>query len=397
MNCLISNGENVTANTYKRYGVVFEKGEGVYMIDKEGNRYLDFVAGIAVNALGYSNDKLKNALKAQIDNFTHCSNLYWNEPAIKAAEKLVRLSGLDKVFFCNSGAEANEGAMKLARKYAKKFGSEEKVEIISMKNSFHGRTLATVTATGQTKYQKGYDPLLPGVQFAVYNDIESVKNLVNEKTCAIIIEPIQGEGGIVPANPEFLKEVRKICTEKDIVLIFDEVQAGMGRSGHIFAYEHYHLKPDIVTLAKGLGAGVPVGAFIACDKVAKGFEPGDHASTFGGGPLVCTAINVVLDELEGGVVKNVALMGAYLYNELLILKEKHDCIMDVRGRGLMQGIQLKGIVPADVVKKCMSYGLLLVGASTDVVRLVPPLVVTKEDIDKAISILDKGLQEVTNS
>lgn len=392
MTSLVEQGKQAFMNTYKQFPIVFDHGEDVYLVDIEGNKYLDFVAGIAVNALGYSNNTLKQALNEQINQFLHCSNLYWNEPAIKAASKLVELSGLSKVFFCNSGAESVEAALKLARKYAKQ-SHENKVEIIAMKDSFHGRTFGAISATGQQKYQKGLDPLLPGIKYCEYNNIDSLKALMNENTCAVLMEPIQGEGGIIPSNKDYIKEVRALCDANDSVLIFDEVQCGIGRTGELFAYQYYDVQPDIVCLAKGLGAGVPVGAIIANSKVASGFEPGDHASTFGGNGLAARAVNVVLDELMNkDVLANVKQQGAYLQIKLLGLKAKYKCITGVRGIGLMQGIALEGVPVMNVIKKCMDNGLLLVGAGSNVVRFVPPLVVKQNHIDEAMEILEQVLE-----
>ena len=388
----VQKGKEVFTNNYRQLPVLFEKGEGCYLFDLEGKRYLDFVSGIAVNALGYGHKGLNDALKAQLDRFTHCSNLYYNQPAIEAAEKLIKASELDKVFFCNSGAEANETALKLSRKYAKKYFGEDKYEIITMKNSFHGRTIATITATGQEKYRKGLSPLLPGIKYCEFNNIDSLKNTINDHTCAIMLEVIQGEGGIVNIDPDYLISVRALCDEYNLVLIFDEVQTGIGRTGEIFAYQLYNIKPDIVTLAKGLGAGIPIGAMVANEKIATGFEPGDHASTFGGNPLACTAANVVFTELtEGTLLDNVKESGNYLKKKLLALKEQKDCIIDVRGEGLIQGIALEGVEIPAVLGKCMEKGLLLVGAGSNVVRFVPPLIVTEKEIDEAINILDKCL------
>lgn len=390
----ISMGQESFINTYKPFPVLFDYGKGVYMYDIEGKKYLDFVAGIAVNSLGYGNEKLNNALKNQIDKFLHCSNLYWNESAIDAANILSELSGLDRVFFCNSGAEANEGAMKLARKYAKKYVSKDRYEIISMKNSFHGRTIGAITATGQEKYQKDLSPLLPGIKYCEYNNINSLKETINDNTCAIIVEVIQGEGGIVPADFEYIKEIRNICDDKNIVLIIDEVQTGIGRTGKTMAYEHYDIRPDIVTLAKGLGSGIVVGAIVANDKVAKGFEPGDHASTFGGNPIACTAVNVVLNEIKNGdLLRNVKEQGDYLKEKLKRLKSQYSFITDVRGIGLMLGIEVT-IPVSTVVSKSLEKGLLLVGASSNVIRFVPPLVVTNENIDEAILILEEVFNEL---
>ncbi|GKX31123.1 acetylornithine aminotransferase [Vallitalea longa] len=392
MEQLINKGKELLMNTYAQFPIVIEKGEGVKVYDNKGNEYLDFVAGIAVNCLGYKNDKLIAALKQQLEKLIHCSNLYWNEPAIEAAELLVEHSKLDKVFFCNSGAEAIEGSLKLARKYAKKNLGDNKNEIITMKNSFHGRTYGAVTATGQLKYQKGLDPLLPGVKYAEFNNIESLLQAIDYNTCAVLLEPIQGEGGIRPANKEYLKQVRDICDMNNLVLIFDEVQCGMGRTGEMFAYQLYDVKPDIVALAKGLGSGVPIGAVIANEEIAKGFNPGDHASTFGGNPLACTAAKVVLEEIsKNDFLDNVKEQGNYLTKKLNELKDKYEFITDVRGHGLMKGMEMN-IPVKDVIKKCMEKGLLLVGSGERIIRFVPPLIVKKDDIDSAIAILGSVLE-----
>ncbi|WP_304942662.1 aspartate aminotransferase family protein [Vallitalea guaymasensis] len=392
MEQLINKGKEVFMSTYAQFPIVIEKGEGVKVYDKDGNEYIDFVAGIAVNSLGYKNERLVAELKEQLDKLTHCSNLYWNEPAIEAAGLLVEHSGLDKVFFCNSGAEAIEGSLKLARKYAKKNLGADKNGIITMKNSFHGRTYGAVTATGQLKYQKGLDPLLPGVKYAEFNNIESLEEAIDDNTCAVLLEPIQGEGGIRPANKEYLKQVREICDKNNLVLIFDEVQCGIGRTGEIFAYGLYDVKPDIVALAKGLGGGVPIGAVIANEKVAEGFCPGDHASTFGGNPLVCTAAKVVLEEISNeGILDNIKIQGNYLTKKLNELKDKYDLITDVRGHGLMLGMEMN-IPVKDIIKKCMEKRLLLVGSGERIIRFVPPFIVKKEDIDSAVSVLGSVLE-----
>jgi len=391
---LMELGKNSFISNYKQFPIVFEKGENCTLYDTNGDSYIDFVAGIAVNSLGYSHKRLKESIKNQVDKLLHCSNLYWNQPAIKAASKLIKASGLDKVFFCNSGAEANEAALKLARKYAKKIFGEDKFEIISMNNSFHGRTYGAITATGQQKYQKDLSPLLPGIQYANYNDIDDLKAKINKNTCAILLEVIQGEGGIVPANKAYMKQVKQLCEENNLVLIFDEVQTGIGRTGEIFAYQNYDVVPDIVCLAKGLGGGVPVGAIVANEKVAAGFEPGDHASTFGGNPLACSAVNIVLDELiNKNLLNNVKKQGEYLKEHLLKLQSKYECIKDVRGLGLMLGIEIDNKNILDIVNECMNNGLLLVGAGKNVIRFVPPLVVSKKEIDEAINILDKVMSK----
>lgn len=390
---LASRGEKVIMQTYSRYPIAFDYGKGVYLWDTNGKKYLDFVAGIAVNSLGYANERLVKAISEQAGKLIHVSNLYYTKPQIELAEKLVKYSDFDKVFFCNSGAEANEAALKLCRKYAVMKNKPGR-EIITMEHSFHGRTYGAVTATGQDKYHKGLDPLLPDIKYAVYNDFESVENAVNDNTCAIMMEPVQGEGGVIPAKKEFLEKVRKLCDEKDILLVFDEVQTGVGRSGCLFCYQKYGVVPDIATLAKGLAGGVPIGAMLTKDSVAEAFKPGDHASTFGGNPLATAAGNVVMDEImEGGILENVNECGKYLTECLNALKAKHKNIIDVRGIGLIQGIELD-VPVADVVKKSIDGGLLLVGAGANVIRFVPSLIIKKSEIDEAMSILDKALTEV---
>jgi predicted acetylornithine/succinylornithine family transaminase len=324
----------------------------------------------------------------------HCSNLYWNTAAIETAEIMINHSIFDKVFFCNSGAEAIESALKLARKFGKKKHGENCYEIITMKNSFHGRTLGAITATGQEKYQKDLNPLLDGILYADFNDFESVKKLVSEKTCAILVEPIQGEGGIRPAKKDFLQKLRDLCNEKDILLMYDEVQCGIGRTGYLFAYEAYGVAPDVISLAKGLGGGFPIGAMMLVEKYSDIFEPGDHASTFGGNPAACTAAKVVLNSLmKASILENVKKQGDYLKEKLNKLKERYEIIIDVRGMGLMQGIELS-LPVADIINQCIKSGLLLVGAGSQVIRFVPPLIVDKNEIDEAINILENVLKEV---
>ncbi|MDA3846948.1 MAG: aspartate aminotransferase family protein [Vallitaleaceae bacterium] len=396
MSTLIEQGKNSFMTNYKQFDIVIDHGEGNYVYDIDGKKYLDFVAGIATNSLGYGNQALKDALHAQVDKFLHCSNLYWNEPSIHAATKMVALSGLDKVFFCNSGAESIEASMKLARKAQKANGNDEKTEYISMMDSFHGRTFAAITATGQLKYQKGLNPLFPGVSYGKFNDIESIKALVTDKTCAIMVEPVQGEGGIKPAEQSFMTELRTLCDEKEIILIFDEVQCGIGRTGQFFAYQNYGIKPDIVCLAKGLGSGVPIGAIIANEKTAKGFQPGDHAATFGSNPLVTSAASVVLDVIgDDEFLADVTDKGMYLSEKLHALEIKHDFLTGVRGLGLMQGLvfDLK-IDRLGIVMQAMEKGLLLVTAGSDVIRFVPPLTIKKEEIDECMTILEDILSEL---
>ncbi|NLL70581.1 MAG: aspartate aminotransferase family protein [Epulopiscium sp.] len=390
----IERGKKVRMNTYSSFPIVVEKGEGVYLWDLNGKRYLDFGAGIAVNALGYKHTTYAEALSSQLHNLCHCSNLYWNQPAIEAAEYLVKNTCFDQVFFCNSGAEAIEGALKLSRKYGKKKKGARCYRIISMKQSFHGRTLGALTATGQEKYQKDFIPLLPGVDHVVFNDIEAIKQAISEETCAILLEPIQGEGGIWPVDPDYLQTLRKLCTEKNILLVLDEVQTGIGRTGKLFAHEWYEIEPDIIATAKGLGGGIPIGAVLAKQEIANCFTPGDHASTFGGNPLACTAAKVVLQELlEKGLLAQVEEKGEYLNQQLCRLQKKHTVIKDMRGIGLMKGLEFH-IPVQEIIQKCMDKGLLLVGAGTHIIRFVPPLVISKEEMDEGISILDEVLSEV---
>ncbi|NDL66915.1 aspartate aminotransferase family protein [Anaerotalea alkaliphila] len=391
---LLQKAKTYLMNNYKPFPVIFETGHGCTLVDDQGKSYLDFVSGIAVNALGYGNERLNKALKEQLDKFTHCSNLYYNIPSIQAAEILVTQSGMGRVFFCNSGTEAIEASLKLARKYAKKHMDGKRFEIVAMRESFHGRTYGAISATGQLKYQKDLDPLLPGIRHAVYNDLESVREAVGENTCAILLEPIQGEGGIIPASREFLQGVRQLCDERGLLMILDEVQTGMGRTGKVFAHQHYGIKPDILALAKGLGSGIPIGACIATEEAAKGFEPGDHAATFGGNPLSTTAAKVTLDVLlEDGFLEEVSRKGEHLQKGLRALAEKFPMIQGVRGNGLMQGLVLDR-APGEVVGKAMEKGLLLVGAGSNVVRFVPPLVVGCEDLDKALAIVEESLKEL---
>ena len=389
MSITIENGEKYIMRTYGRFPVVLDHGDGVYLYDENGKKYLDMYAGIAVNALGYNHPKLTEALKEQVGKMLHVSNYYYTKELVGAAKLIVENSIFDKVFFCNSGAEANEAALKLAKKYGK-LKNENKTQIVAMKKSFHGRTHGALALTGQEKYQKSFMPLVPNIQYAKYNNIESIKALVNENTCAVILEVIQGEGGIIPATQAFLQEVEALCKANDALLMIDEVQTGIGRTGTLFAFEQYGIHPDVVSMAKGLGGGVPIGA-MACTEKANVLVPGDHASTFGGNPLVTAAAQVVLTELtENGLLDHVKEVGAYLKEQLLALKEEFECVVDVRGFGLMQGIELT--IPAlEVEKKCIENGMLVVGAGEKVVRFVPPLIITKEHVDEAISILRKAL------
>lgn len=395
MKTYMEKAESALLHTYNRFPVVFDHGEDVYLYDTEGKKYLDFAAGIAVNSLGYSNETYKNALKNQVDKLLHISNLYYSEPIADAAEKLLKVSKMDRVFFTNSGTEAIEGAIKTAKKYAYTRDGQNGHEIIALNHSFHGRSLGALSVTGNEHYREPFGPLLPGVKFADFNDLESVKAQITEKTCAIIMETVQGEGGIYPAEPEFLKGVRALCDEKDILLIFDEIQCGMGRCGEMFAWQVYNVKPDILTSAKALGCGVPVGAFLMTEKVAqKSLVPGDHGTTYGGNPFVGTAISTVLDIYEETqLVNHVKEISAYLEAKLDALVEKYDCFKTRRGLGLMQGI-VSTIAPGTIAKKALEHGLLVISAGSDVVRLVPPLVIEKEHVDEMIAKLEKTVEEI---
>ncbi|MCE3233896.1 MAG: argD [Vampirovibrio sp.] len=390
----LSRGQQAVMNTYQHFPVVLEKGEGCYLWDIQGKRYLDFVSGIAVNSLGHAHPALTEALATQCAQLMHCSNLYWNTPQIELAETLTEASGFAQVFFCNSGAESIEAALKLARKYSVSRYNEQRTQVIAMQNSFHGRTYGAMSLTGQGKYHAGYAPLVPDIVHVPINNLEALNAAISEQTCAIVIEPIQGEGGIKLANPDYLKVIRSICDEQDILLIFDEVQTGIGRTGKLFAFEWTGVRPDIITLAKGLGGGFPIGAMMASAKVAPSFNPGDHASTFGGNPLACTAAKVVLNVLlEQDGLLNVMEQGAYLSQKLTALKVKYpEKIVDVRGMKFMQGIEFSQPV-APIVEKCMAQGLLVVGAGPNVIRLVPPLIATEAHIDEALAILESALSE----
>ncbi len=385
---MIEKAEQLLMHTYSRYQIVLDKGEGVYLYDINGKKYLDFAAGIAVFALGYGNKEYNDALKNQIDKLLHTSNYYYNIPTINAAEKLVKASGMDRVFFTNSGTEAIEGAVKLARKYFFNKKKHAGSEIISMDRSFHGRSMGALSITGQPKYREAFEPLIGGAVFAVFNDINSVKEKITDKTCAVIVEPVQGEGGLYPADKEFLSELRKICDELDILLIFDEIQCGMGRTGTMFAYQGYGVKPDIITCAKALGCGVPVGAFAATEKVASAFEPGDHGTTYGGNPFATAAVSKVFDLFESEqLLKHVNEISVYLVDKLDELVKKYPFILERRGKGLMQGLEFK--VPVkDYIAKAMDKGLILIGAGSNIIRFVPPLIITREHVDEMAEILE---------
>jgi len=378
---------------FNRNPIVLSYGKGPYVYDNEGNKYLDFLAGIAVNLLGHAHPKLVAAISEQAGKLIHCSNLYYTEVQTLLAQKIAEVSGMDKVFICNSGAEANEGAMKLARKYAKKI-HPDKIDIITAEHCFHGRTLATLTATAQPKYQKGFEPLPAGFKYVPFNNFSALEAAVDDQTCALMLEPVQGEGGINMPDKDYLFKVRALCNDKKVVLIFDEIQSGMGRTGTMFACQQYGVKPDIMTVAKGLGGGVPIGAFMATDEVANVFSHGDHGTTFGGNPLVCAAGNAVLAAIaEEGILSNVQEVGAYMVAALQQLKNKYPAIIqEIRGKGLMLGMQLNQ-PGADIVAGCLKKGLIINCTAGNVLRFVPPLNITKQHVDEFILILDSVLRE----
>ena len=405
---MIDRAEHVLYKTYNRFPVVFDHGKGVTLWDTEGKEYLDFGAGIAVMGLGYCDEEYTAAVKAQMDKLTHISNLFYNQPSISAGEKLLKVSGMDKVFFTNSGTEAIEGALKIAKRYHYNKlheamgdgcdGCEEKEvdmtgEIIAMNHSFHGRSMGALSVTGTAHYREPFEPLIGGVKFADFNDLESVKAQITDKTCAILTEVVQGEGGIYPADPGFLQGLRALCDEKDLILIFDEIQCGMGRTGTYFAWQDYGVKPDIMTCAKALGCGVPVGAFVLGEKAAAAsLEPGDHGTTYGGNPFVCAAVSKVFDIFEKDhILEHVRELTPYLEEKLDALVDKYEIISRRRGKGFMQGLVIQGISVGTIVSKALENGLLVISAGSDVLRLVPPLVITKEDIDEMIEKLEKSL------
>ncbi len=384
--------EQYVLHTYNRFSAVFESGEGVWLTDVDGKKYLDFGAGIAVFALGYGNKAYEEALNQQIGKLIHTSNLYYSVPLADAAEKLVKKSGMDKVFFTNSGTEAIEGAIKAARKYAYLKDGSTDHEIIAMNNSFHGRSMGALSVTGNPHYQEAFKPLIGGIRFADFNDFESVKAQVNEKTCAILLEPVQGEGGIYPAAPEFLKGLRALCDERDILLIFDEIQCGMGRCGSWFVWQKYGVQPDIMTSAKALGCGIPVGAFLLNEKTAKAsLVPGDHGTTYGGNPLACAAVSKVFDLFEElNVIDHVNEIAPYLEQKLDELVAKYDFLTERRGMGLMQGLAVEGRPAGEIVTKALENGLVVMSAGGNVIRLVPPLIIEKADVDEMIQRLEKS-------
>jgi len=386
------------ATTYSRFPIALVRGKGCRVWDHEGQKYLDFFGGLAVDNLGHSHPRLVQAISAQARRLIHVSNLYYTIPQIELARELVRRSFADRVFFCNSGSEANEAAIKLARKYSQEKRRPRGYEIITMENSFHGRTLASLTATGQRKYQKGFEPLVPGFRHVPYDDLAAVQKAIGEKTCAVMVEPIQGEGGVRVPSPGYLRGLRRICSRKGLLLILDEVQTGMGRTGKLFAYEHEGIEPDILTLAKALAGGVPMGAMLAKEEVARSFTPGSHASTFGGNPLACSAALATLRTLrDEGLVENAAKMGGYFLGRLQRLKGKYPFIKEVRGKGLMLALELTpnlAVEGKDIVKRCLERGLMINCTAETVIRFLPPLNVTREEIDEALAILEGVLREI---
>ncbi len=393
MQSYIEEAEKDLLHTYNRYQIVLDRGDGVWLYDTQGKKYLDFVAGIAVFALGYNNREYNDALKTQIDKLIHTSNYYYNVPAIEAARKLKKASGMDRVFFTNSGAEAVEGALKAARKYAYLKDGRTDHEIIAMNHSFHGRTFGALSVTGNPKYREAFEPMIGNIRFADLNDVESVRALLTDKTCAILLETVQGEGGMLPASEEFLREVKGICEERDILLILDEIQCGMGRTGYMYAWQRFGVKPDIMTTAKALGCGVPVGAFLLTEHVAgRSLEAGDHGTTYGGNPLACAAVGKVLDLFESGrILENVRKVAPYLKQRLDELVERHPFILERRGVGLMQGLVFDRPV-GEIINRALDGGLILINAGTNIIRFVPPLIITKENVDEMIEILSSCME-----
>ncbi len=389
----ITQAEQDLLHTYNRYGIVFDRGEGVYLYDKAGKKYLDFFSGIAVNALGYHYQDFDEALKEQIDKLLHISNYFYNEPAIQAAGKLKKASSMDRVFFTNSGAEAIEGAVKAARKYAYTRDGHADHEIIAMNHSFHGRTMGALSVTGNPHYREAFEPLIGNIRFADMNDFDSVKKQVTEKTCAILLETLQGEGGIYPAKKKFLEQIKALCEERDILLILDEIQCGMGRTGKMFAWQHYGVKPDIMACAKAIGGGVPVGAFLMTERVAeKSLTAGDHGSTYGGNPFACQAVSKMLDLFEeNDIIGHVQEIASYLEEKLDALAAESDVVLARRGLGLMQGLECS-VPVGSIISKCLEKGLVLINAGSNILRFVPPLVITKAHVDEMVSILQEALK-----
>ena len=395
MKSMIEQAEQDLLHTYNRYQIVLDHGEDVYLYDAEGKKYLDFMSGIGVFALGYSNEYYNNALKEQIGKILHTSNYFYNEPAIKAAHRMKEISGMDRVFFANSGAEAVEGALKAAIKYAYVKDGASDHQVIALEHSFHGRTYGALSVTGNSHYREAFGAMPCEARFARMNDMDSILEALTDKTCAIIMEVVQGEGGIVPAKEEFLRAVRDLCNERDILLIFDEVQCGMGRTGYMYAWQKFGIKPDIMTSAKALGCGIPVGAFMMTQKVADhSLTAGDHGTTYGGNPLACAAVNAVLDQYEAmQITDHVRNTAPYLEKKLDELVARHDHCILRRGRGFMQGIVCKGPVK-DIIAKAMDNGLILINAGSDIIRILPPLIITEKEIDEMISILDDAFSAV---
>ena len=389
---MIEQAERDLLHTYNRYQVVLDHGEGVYLYDVEGKKYLDFMAGIGVFALGYGNEYYNDALKAQIDRILHTSNYFYNEQAIKAAHRMKEVSGMDRVFFTNSGAEAVEGALKAAMRYAYNKDGASDHQVIALDHSFHGRTYGALSVTGKAQYREPFGTMPCDVRFANMNDFDSIKAALTDKTCAIIMETVQGEGGIIPAEEDFLWRVKNLCCEKDILLILDEVQCGMGRTGYMYAWQKYGVKPDIMTSAKALGCGVPVGAFMMTEKVAaNSLVAGDHGTTYGGNPFACAAVNAVLDQYEElGITEHVQKTAPYLEKKLDELVAKYDYCTLRRGRGFMQGLVCKGPVKG-VIADAMDKGLILINAGSDIIRILPPLVITEKEIDEMAQILGEAL------
>ncbi len=391
MQSMINESEQYLIHSYNRYPIVLDHGEGVTLYDTEGKKYLDFGGGIAVCALGYSNEEFKEALKKQIDKGIHFSNYFYSEPLMKAAKGLAKATGMDKVFMANSGTEANEGALKLARKYAIMKGRDDRHEIVSMNKAFHGRSMGALSVTGTAKYREPFEPMISGVTFADYNDLDSVKAAVTDRTYAVIVEAVQGEGGIYPADPEFLQGIRKLCHEKDIIMICDEIQCGMGRSGKMFAYQQYGIQPDIVTMAKGIGNGITVGAFATTSEIAQAMVPGDHGTTFGGNPLACAAVTETLAIFkEKNIPDHVEQIGDYLGQCLAKIVQTKEIAVESRGMGLMRGLELSRPA-APYITKALERGVIFMSAGTHVIRFVPPLIIEKEDVDAMISVLEEIL------
>lgn len=391
MQNIIEQSEKYLIHAYNRHPVVMDHGEGVYLYDTEGKKYLDFGGGIAVNALGYSDDEFKAALKSQVDKILHVSNYFYSGPLLEAAKALVKVSGMDRVFMANSGTEANEGAIKMARKYAMMKGGTDRTEIISMEKAFHGRSMGALSVTGTKKYREPFEPLISGVKFAGYNDLESVKAQMSDKTCAVIVEAVQGEGGVYPASQEFMQGIRDLCTENGMLMICDEVQCGMGRTGKMFGFENYGVKPDIMTMAKGIGSGIAVGAVAAVEEVANAFVPGDHGTTFGGNPLACAAVAKAVELFEKrNILDHVNRVGDYLEKRLNELVQTYPAAKEVRGMGLMRGLECDAPV-GEICGLALEKGLILLSAGTNVVRFVPPLVIETAHVDEMAEKLGEVL------